>query len=143
MRTAGREGAKSRLLITNAKTLFITFKSHPSPWQHDRAPLTNPFTCTTLSPRLIAAFLLRYAGSSCTLTFRPGTEELYILPICSAYHGNGIEEVHAQGWLPWPLEENARVTRSNLLPFNPATPTMTYGNLFNTSKQRRNNTRFI
>ncbi len=119
MQTAGRDGAKSPLLISSSKSLFVTLKSHSSPWQHDDPPLTNPFVNTTLSTRLIAAFLLRHAGTSCTLTFRPGTEQLFILPICSAPHGNGIEEAHAHGWLPWPIETNARVHPLELTAFQP------------------------
>ena len=42
------------------------------------------------------------------LTFRPDTDELYVLPICSAQHGNGVESQHAHGWLPWPTGVHAR-----------------------------------
>ena len=117
MLVAGKDKTKSRLLIPNPKTILLTLKNDASPWQQDHPPLINPFISATPTARIIASFLLRHAGSSCTLTFRPGTEQLFILPICSAQHGNGIEDVHAHGWLPWPLENNVRVHPLELTAF--------------------------
>ena len=122
MLTAGRDNTKSRLLITHPQPLLFTFKNHASPWPHNDPPTPNPFVSATLSTRLTAALLLRHAGSSCMLTFRTGTEELFILPICSAPHGNGVEHQHAHGWLPWPLEANARVHPLELTPFQHGHP---------------------
>ena len=137
MMTAGKDNTKSRLLLTGHKTLYMTRKNDVSPWQQSHPPLNNPFVCTTLSARLVAALLLRHAGSSCVLTFRPGKEQLFLLPICSAFHGNGVEDIHAHGWLPWPLPVNAH---SKSPPFSPGTHTMTSGNPFNTSRPNHNNT---
>ena len=117
MLVAGKDRTKSRLLIPNPKTILLTLKNDASPWQQDHPPLINPFISATPTARIIASFLLRHAGSSCTLTFRPGTEQLFILPICSAQHGNGIEDAHAHGWLPWPLEHDIRVHPLELTAF--------------------------
>ena len=119
---AGKEGSQSRLLLTNQNFLFLTLKNHPSPWQFQHTNPPNPFIRTTYTPRLIASFLLRFAGSACSLTFRPGTTELYILPICGAYHGNGIEDIHAHGWLPWPLDAKARAHPLETTAFLPGHP---------------------
>ena len=119
MLTAGKDQSKSRLLLTSNKNLFLRLKNDASPWQHDHPPLNNTFLNTTFSARLVAAFLLRHAGTSCVLTFRPGTEQLFVLPICSVPHGNGVEDIHAHGWLPWPLQNNARVHPLELTAFQP------------------------
>ena len=119
MHTAGKDKTRSRLLITGPRAIYFTLRNDASPWQHDHPPLLNPFVSTTPSARIIAALLLRYAGTSCTLTFRPGMEELHILPICSAPHGNGIEDGNAQGWLPWPLPHDVRVHPLELTAFQP------------------------
>ena len=76
MHTAGKDKTNLRLLITGPKATYFTLKNDASPWQHDHPPLLNSVVSTTPTARIIAALLLRYAGTSCTLTCRPGTEEL-------------------------------------------------------------------
>ena len=68
MRTAGKDGTKSCLLILSPKTLFLTLKSHPSPWQEDVEPLSNPFVNTTLSLRIIIRIGVHVASASASKT---------------------------------------------------------------------------
>ena len=69
----------------------------------------NPLVQGTLSTRLVSMFLLHFAGDICSLAFRPGTTELYAIPVGTGAHCCCMEAGKAPAWVPWAIEESAPI----------------------------------
>ena len=78
------------------------------------ASVSYPLIQTCITMRLLLMLLLESAGTHWSLTFRPDSVEISVMPIgdgSSRSHGNCFEATKSRAWIPWPagLSPNAAI----------------------------------